>query len=219
MCQNRLHLFTIRIYFKGMLIHKFILFSFPQLWMTTAFSWKDWIKYPTVRHPLKKGNSFSLSGNLRNTTTFCSSLTLHVRKLRWCNLPSRSCKPPALHSWGKVFHLSQDHFWLTRLRFSSIIGCLEPVASMWRAHVRPCVEPWCPRKASRERRLTSPSLSSTPRWWACFWSLTMRCAQHNIVYKFHLCSDLQVCSDVITENLSILFYSQCGFYGTLMRQM
>lgn len=62
----------------------------------------------------------------------------------------------------------------------SKIGCLEPVVSTWRALVRACVGPWCLRTACRETQQTSPSLSSTPLWWACFWSLTTRCAKHNI---------------------------------------
>lgn len=88
--------------------------------------------------------------------------------------PSRFTYPLVFDFCGKAGYLSQDLLQSSTQKQ----GCLEPAASTWRAPVRPCVGPWCHRTASRERQPTSRSPSSTPLWWACFWSLTTRCAKH-----------------------------------------
>lgn len=108
----------------------------------------------------------------------------HLRRCMWQNpeavdhTPSEVAKQSACHSLGESCICPRIPFWWTHVRFTSKVGCLEPVASTWRGLVRPCVGPWSPRTASKERRQTSPNPSSTPHWWACSWLLTMRCAQH-----------------------------------------
>lgn len=82
--------------------------------------------------------------------------------------------------FGKTLH--QRLLWLPLQRLAGNTGCLAPVASMWRVPARPCVEPWCLRTAYRERPPTSPSLCSTRRWWACFWSLTTRCGHAKLQF-------------------------------------
>lgn len=51
-----------------------------------------------------------------------------------------------------------------------------PEASLvwWRIHARPCAAHWWPTTASSQRVQTSPSLSSTPHSWVCYWWLIRR---------------------------------------------
>lgn len=188
---DQLDLFKIRIYLKGIPNHKLILFFFPSaLTFLDVFPWKE-----------KSHHLFFWTLSVRqlmNQPHNLLTLTLHVKKLRFQSeaanhLAFTLLRGPSIHR----------HFWGLPVR----AGCLEPVASTWRALVRPYVGPWCLRMASRERRPTSPSLSSTPHWWACCLSLTMRCAKH----KCDLCSNLQIRS-------SRKFVSSCRINGTLVRQ-
>lgn len=194
---DQLDLFKIRIYLKGIPNHKLILFFFPSALnnIPRHISWKRGDPSSFFFFFLK----WTLSvRQLMNRPHTLLTLTLHVKQLRFQSeaanhLAFTPLRGPSIHR----------HFWGLPER----TGCLEPVASTWRALVRPCVGPWCLRTASRERRPTSPSLSSTPHWWACFWSLTTRCAKH----KCDLCSNLHIRS-------SWKFVSSCRINGTLVRQ-
>lgn len=71
----------------------------PHLWMTSSLLF---LASNENVYFIEKGLLvYQVNDSMNWTTTSCSPLTLHVKPLRWCNVPGASCSPPGLHYLGK----------------------------------------------------------------------------------------------------------------------